>query len=744
MARAVSSLFALSLCAALVTLYAQTDSSDPPAEPENSSPLVSTTDPSPLLREPKTPEEQFDAVLLLVELARFDLAEIYLKAFVEGAPDDALLQQLRDKHGTAEFLTLSKIPELARFGKPLLERLNTASRKQAEDPAFIAGLITQLTGTPGERERAILELRNAGPRAVPLMLKQLAAAGSAAERDGIVLAFSRMGEPVVAPLLAAVDSQVDFVRLGVIEALSQMGTSQAVPRLLPLAFGPQVDAGTQDAARRALAKVQFGDEDQVQQLSDVAALEQLRAGAERLLIPLTPAERVEQPEQVAVWSWNDAEQALTSVDLPIEEARLREGVRLSRDAFQLGTANEGLQTLYLTALLADEVRSAGWDQLLTAETSPAMQTAVATGTGPLQRILARALDQGRTDAAWGALQGLSALAGKELIQSRPTNPAPVLRALNYPDPRVQFAAAMVALRSDPHTPFAGAARVTQILRSALKGPGVPRAVVINGDVEELGLLGNYAADEGYEPLLARTGKAGFQQAAEQFGVGLVIVQTNVGDWPLTQTLANLRADARTAYLPIIVYGPEEVRTKTDRLIARTGQALFVGEAPAAESFWETARPFLAGRATPLISDGLRADFQAIATYWLAELADDTTGVFDVTTAEDDLVALLDDPQLAPNALTGLGRIGTVTAQTRLAEVVLNESKPIELRRGAASQLVGHLQRFGVVLPGEQIPRLTGLWETTADAELQGLLAAVMGSLKPNAGLVGERLQRVKP
>ena len=78
----------------------------PAPEPAKVAPAA---EPSPLLIEPKTPEESFAAALLMADLARIDLAKKYLEQFEAGSPDDELLLKWREKHGTAEFLKLARI-----------------------------------------------------------------------------------------------------------------------------------------------------------------------------------------------------------------------------------------------------------------------------------------------------------------------------------------------------------------------------------------------------------------------------------------------------------------------------------------------------------------------------------------------------------------------------------------------------------------------------------------------------------
>ena len=738
MARVVRWMLASAVCAgvALVTpVYSQPQPAGETAAPA----AASVTEPSPLLREPKTPEETFEAIVLLVDLARYDLAKVYLKAFVDGQPSDELLQALRDQYSTGEFIRLTRIPELKESAQPLLDRLNAASRKQAEDPAYIDGLITRLTGTTAQREQAFSELRNAGVRAVPQILSRLAKA-KAAERDMIVLALSRMGQPVIPAVIAGLDANNDVVRHGCIEALKLLNAHPAVPRLWVLAYGEEVDAGTRDAALRAIAQIQLGHEDRTGQLSKVKAVEDLSQGARQLLTAPPPEDPA---ETMSVWQWNSADQTLASMELNSSAARLSEAQRLARDAFLLNSEHAPVQTLYLTTLLAGEVAQQGWEAPLTTATSPAMQIAVATGVAPLMEVLRTSLETDRIDAAWAALQGLSALASPEVLARQGGKPSPVLAALNYPDPRLQFAAAIVVLRSDTRLNFPGASRVTDVLRRALTAPGSARAVVIDGDEVEGRQIGNYVNEEGFDPLLARTGREGFQQAADTADVSLIVVQTNVANWPLTQTLANLRADARTAYIPIVVYGPESVRNSTARLVSRTGNAVYAGESPGSESFWLQVRPLLQRRITPPVSGQQRQDFKVLAAYWLANLSEqDTRSEVPLKDVQAQLLPLVSEDSVAANALQTLGQIGSVEVQSNLAQFTLNDRLPIETRRLAAQQLTTHIPRFGLLLSESEVSQLTKAWDQEPDAELRGALASIVGELKPNTGLVGERLRRL--
>jgi hypothetical protein len=89
---------------------------------------------SPLLFEPETAEQYFDAVLISLRLALPNLARQYLEGFMELEPDDEVLLELRDRHGPAVFLNLANQRELRPLSTELLDRVNAAFRRRAEDP----------------------------------------------------------------------------------------------------------------------------------------------------------------------------------------------------------------------------------------------------------------------------------------------------------------------------------------------------------------------------------------------------------------------------------------------------------------------------------------------------------------------------------------------------------------------------------------------------------------------------------
>jgi hypothetical protein len=159
-------------------------------------------------------------------------------------------------------------------------------------------------------------------------------------------------------------------------------------------------------------------------------------------------------------------------------------------------------------------------------------------------------------------------------------------------------------------------------------------------------------------------------------------------------------------------------------------------------FEHQVQPFLHQVKTPPMNDQQRVALRRGAVAWFAHIATGRrTGVFDITSAQGVLIDALADPALAAIALEALGEIPTPAVQRRIAETVLDSQAALEVRQTAASKLAFHMQRFGLLLSRESIAELHRVWsDEQQPAPLRTALGGVIGSLKPDATLVGKRLQ----
>ncbi len=240
-------------------------------------------------------------------------------------------------------------------------------------------------------------------------------------------------------------------------------------------------------------------------------------------------------------------------------------------------------------------------------------------------------------------------------------------------------------------------------------------------------------------MLAPTGDQGFRVASESADVELILVDPHfvVGDWRLIDTISNLRADARTAGIPIFLVGPQSIDIALNDLMTRYSGIRYV-VTPTSAALLERQ---IGGRPSEL-SDVERASSARESAALLAVLASRPSDPIaeGLERAEPVLTVALNSPT-GPVAVTALGDVPAAEAQQGLADVLLDPTPPAPLRLGAATQLARSLQRFGSLVTADQETRLLAAFDQEADPTLRMALAAVVGALRPKPALVGLRLQR---
>jgi hypothetical protein len=712
---------------------------DPFADAQDGS-AASTAEeePSPLLSEPTAPEALFDAVVLMIDLERPNLAYGYLKQLLQQDPNDATLLRMRDKHGVSAFLELSNDQRLQPQATELLNRMNAAFRRFATDPARVDQLIANLSGDPQERQDAIFSLRATGPVAIPRMLAVVAATDSAQTRDTILYAISRMGDLVIPALLGALESPEERVQSVAIDALGLLGDKSVTPWLWYPAFAEDSDPSIRQASRRALARILRGDDRFAADVSGYGAMDELQKIASthfRNEYPWT----LDTDGKVELWAWDPAKRQLAAWKLAPETASLIVGSRFAKQALNLSPDRVDVKSMFLAMRLTFDAHVAGWDQPLPTGPGTAYNLALLAGPDLALETLKYSLQHSNPAATLASLQILAQIGNRGQLSAREGQASPILQALNYPNFRVQFAAASTVLQLDPQREFRGAARVVSILTRGLNDTGSSVGLAIDPNSDRAATMAGLLGEMAYQPQSATTGQDGFRIAAERGDVELIAIHAACIRWGLGQTIANLRADARTAGIPIVIYGPESVLVDAERLIEQYPLVGFALNGDA--SFKLGVRQFLGQLQTPPVTEVQRAARTQAAAYWLAHIAGGTrTSIYDIGPAEEALFNATVDPETAVNAVLALGAVATASSQQRLMEIAVTDAREPGLRESAALQLAFHIQKYGVLLSKQSVLDVRTAWQNATDPALKTALAAVVGSFGPTPTRVTELLQ----
>jgi hypothetical protein len=301
---------------------------------------------------------------------------------------------------------------------------------------------------------------------------------------------------------------------------------------------------------------------------------------------------------------------------------------------------------------------------------------------------------------------------------------------------------------DPRRSFPGSSRIVPVLTRFVSAGPAARAVVIDGNPTRGGQVVGFLKKLGYDPQLVETGEGGFRIAAESADVELVAMDPSFlqGSWRLIDAVANFRADAHTAGLPLFVYGPLPIVERAigkladypevRGLVLPTEAGLFKGELDRG----------LARLSTRPLSAEERADYAKQAAALLVRIATRPGSPFesDLPIAVPALVSALNNPAVAPAAASALGDAPRIEAQRSLADAVLNPSNTPELRLSASEALARSLRRFGPLLAADHETRLVDQWKAETDPGIRNALAAVVGTLRSRASAPGRTTPAVRP
>jgi CheY-like chemotaxis protein len=699
-------------------------------------------------KKPENAMEFWAAMNFEIGVGKFDLALEYLKGFMGKDPKtrspavtDQELVDIESAEGMSAFLRLLQIPELREEAKPLLERVNAAVKKHLGDPARIAKYIKNLSASPEERAYAIIELRRSGPQAVPQLVESLLATQGATEHAKILSVFAELGKNIVPPLLAALDVDDPGLRLELLQILRQRVDKNAVPYLWFLSASPQQPELIRKTATDMLSlflSIPKGDLPS----SKIA----LTREAERYYqhqVTFSP------PNQTVVWYFDKEKKQILSRTLSASEAEEFYGLRFSGQALELDPSYVPAQVVYVSLALEKGFERAGLDQPLEKGAPAVKEVLKVVNPDLIETVLDRALADGRVSVAVGAARALGDIQDRGAARSKDQRPPALVRALNFPDRRVQFAAADALLKIPGLPNPLAITRTVEVLRRTLSTDAVSQALIGDGDVIRAGQVGHAVKQAGYEPIVVHTGREALRQLRESAGVDVLLIDFQLPDPGLPYLLAQLRSDINSARLPVLVTVPpnrltRELREQLRPVIEPYRNVWVVATTSTADILKSEITERVAGTVGRPLTEAERKADATLAMLWLKRMAVGEVKGYDVEPARDVILKTLSSNDLGSLAIEAAGRLPGAAPQTKLADIVLDNNRPAGLRSQAAEELVRHIQAHGLALSMNYVRSLQDLFDKAPDAKLKANVAVVLGALRPDARLTGGRLLRYGP
>ena len=685
-----------------------------------------------LMGEPENTEQLYRVLDRELRYGKTDRARRYLAQLL-AAPDlDEKLLELRETYGSGLFLKLQANPELAEAARPLVEKANALAQAKAGDPERIRRFIGNLDRGPNFRAYAIIQLRKSGAAAVPYFVEALR--GRDANRSSLIDAMSRLPGDAWQAVAAVVDSRDPALISAALPVLDAYGRPEAVDSLWFVIGDEGLPTGLRAQAAQVAARLARTTPDRLPR-------------PERMLTALAARYASGQAgfdtdAPVRLWDWRDDNVA--PYELPASAAEETLGLRAAQRALILDPSNRPAKVLLLSLALDKDTAKIGIDQEPPDKAFGVTEAVLAAGPEVTADVLERAMDEGRTSVVLGAVRALGQTGHIRNLLSRDGRSGILTQALNYPDPRVQFAATDALLDVHPDQYFAYADRILQTLQRALGTAPGASALVVSSDPTVGGTDVGLLQDAGYSARQAPSGREGFTLAAEQGGFDLIVLSPPVRNWSAEDTLVNLRGDARTASIPILLLAnPDEASAL--KILESKFDRVFVTNRPAdAQTLTGLVRAGFDADALQPLTDAEKGQYQKSAVDWAVRLARGEFAHIDVAPLAPQLVSLIRVPQYAQQALEALSYVATGGVQEALASAVLDEQLSLPTRVAASDALARNIQRSSVAVPADKADDLLRLYADARDPGLRRGLARIAGSFGPDAMLVARRLAQYRP
>lgn len=721
--------FAVALCALGSVARAVTQDAAPPATTVQDTPAASTLrppGPERFAQQPTTPVELWDAIDYLVRSGQAKLAVPYLDAFSKANADDVMLANIYDQFGVGSILRLSDDPATAPYAQPTLDRMSAAVKRLATHPERLDRSIAQLVGQTGEDAMALHRLRQAGPDAAVAMLKRLTDSGLDAQQRAILTdALGKLDKSAVPVLIAALDSPDETKSAIAARALAALGDTRALAALVFPAANQNSPSALRHAAQAAIGK-----------LSGRASEFQPTAAAQFLAKQAWNYHdhKVSFPsDEVALWTWQGDGPAATNMSRADAESTL--GIERAQQALALDPSLESARLAFTSLSLERAARLRG-AAAATEDPDGAFSSALATGPAILGKVLRRAIADGHMPLAELTATALGRVTDRDALWASGVS-HPLVEALSAPDRRVQLAAADALVSLDPRRAFPGSSRLVPVLARFLGSHNGRRAIVVDGNTPRATTTAAVLNSLGYDAQTVDSGREAFLLAADLASVELILVDPAAIQGPLkwNDLITNLRADARTADIPVLVTGALKQGDMLRPTIDRHAKTDFAVTPTDPELFKPVLERALGRMGARPQSDEERAADAKRAAALLARIAGQPNSPFAANLAaiEPALAVAMANPASSLEATNALGDVPVASAQRSLADRLLDVSQSQELRIAAGTQLVRSIQRFGALLTDNQERRLRQALGENADPALRPIWSAVIGALQPDPG-----------
>jgi CheY-like chemotaxis protein len=686
-----------------------------------------------LATEPKAPAELVQVADLLVGLGAMAEAAPLTARLAETELDEPAMAELAEQFGSATFLRFAIVDELQPDGRKFADAVLAAVNKKVRDPGRIASLIEQLKSPSVEmRHAAIVRLRAGRESALVALVSTLAKPGQNEHEHAIgtaLVAFGREALPALVVLAREADGHLPA---RAIDILGRMEQADLAMDLMGPALIDHNPPEVKEAARRALVA-------SIGRLPDVdEAVALLERRARAVYDRRRDTENDGEPP-VSIWRWDADSSLLVSLPTSPQVAALEVAARWAGDAFELRRHHRAARRVFFgarleaEALRADAPRPAGAGPAAAGDAGVEAELAD-LGVDVVEDLLEDAVKSGHLLAAASAARVLAKIGTADLLYRKQPRPSALVEAARHADRRVRYAALEAVVALKPSKPYPGSSYVPAALGYFAASSGAPRALIAHPRAGEAEQLAGLMAAVGYETHVATSDREVLAGATVSPDLELALVNFKLAAPTSGQLLERLRADSRTALLPIGIVSASDEWDRAERLARMFPPALvIIPTQDEARLAYQLGR-LLAQAGRNAVGVEERNGQAAQALEWLNHLARVPQGLYNLRRIEPAVVTALGRPEHSPKAASVLAGLGTATSQKALADLASQSLLPLEVRRAAADAFNDSVLRFGTLLTTPQIALVYDRYNRseTQDRDTQRLLGSLLDAIEARA------------
>ncbi len=680
--------------------------------------------------------QQDDTAQLLEEfihytlIAKPDLAAAYAQRLLQSGVTDAELADVLDEDRTLNerFETAigkaQRVADLEAIAAELERRATEGRLDLARDPERIDRAISMLTGTQRQRLYGRQMLVAAGEYAAPRLLRVITESNDERLKAACEKMLVEIGREAVIPLCTAVSQLDDRNQRTVCRILSDIQLPQAAPFLMEVAVSGSASAATRDAALRAFRDV-GGVEGDLSILYYRLGQQYFNEAESLIAYPFELTNNV--------WSY-DPQFGLEAIAVPTEVFFEVMAMSAASMALQIDPGNTRALSLFVAANLKRENElPPGADDPIYGENrySPAFYATV-FGTQVCLEVLGMGIDRLDTPLVRDAIAALAQTTGGANLFAPTGGTQPLLEALQYPDRRVQYEAALTLGRALPGQRFSGDVTVVPLLASAVRTRGESFAVVVARSDEDRRIDATRLEDLGFTVIAAGPT---FQSVRDEIGAAvgadLIVVRAqDVED--VIETVGDVHVFPKTAATPVLIVAsavdmPDLKRAFRDDIRVKISRSR-VSESEFNESVDEVMLRAAGGRITEAEAEGYAID--AIVT--LRDIAISRNTAYAIADAESSLIGALETREGALRLMVAeiLALIDSTRAQSTLFDAALTADGDEQI--DLLNQVAESVKRYGDRSESRHIDGLLDLIVNSAGDTAEAA-ARVHGALDLPAG-----------